>query len=80
MKKLALVLAAVMVASCMLIVPTAATTGADVLASADMYLTFEDGSIEDTKGNYSVITGDSSFGTPEAKFAEEGKFGGSIET
>jgi len=80
MKKLALVLAAVMVASCMLIVPTAATSGADVLASADMYLTFEDESYADTKGNYSVITADSSFGIPEAKFAEEGKFGGSIET
>ncbi|MBE6540963.1 MAG: LamG domain-containing protein [Ruminococcaceae bacterium] len=81
MKKLALVLAAVMVASCMLIVPTAATSGADVLASADMYLTFEDGSIEDTKGNYSVITADESFGTPEATFAAEGgKFGGTLET
>ena len=54
MKKLALILAAVMVASCMMIVPTAATSGADVLASADMYLTFEGDSYADTKGNCGI--------------------------
>ena len=80
MKKLALVLAAVMVMSCMMIVPTAATSGADVLASADMYLTFEDNSYADTKGNYTVVTSDTNYETPEAVFAAEGKFGGSIET
>ncbi|MBE6542268.1 MAG: LamG domain-containing protein [Ruminococcaceae bacterium] len=53
--------------------------GASLLEMADMYLTFEDGSIADLTGNYNVSTMDENFGTPAPVFAG-GKYGSAIQT
>ncbi|MBE6541497.1 MAG: hypothetical protein E7672_03515 [Ruminococcaceae bacterium] len=79
-KKIALVLAVIMVWSCVIIPISAEETGAEIIASADMYLTFDDESIADKTGNHSLTMANKYQGVPDPSFVNEGKFGEAIET
>ncbi|MBE6540965.1 MAG: hypothetical protein E7672_00740 [Ruminococcaceae bacterium] len=75
MKKLGLILALAMIMTTLVIVPAQATDamGADLLASADLYLNFENDSYQDVTGHYNVVSeGDATI--------TDGKYGSGINT
>ena len=75
MKKLGLILALAMIMTSLVIVPAQANDalGADLLASADLYLNFENDSYQDVTGHYNVVSeGDATI--------IDGKYGSGINT
>ncbi len=71
MKKLWLLMAALIAGSSLAVPTAAADSGADLLESADVYITFEDNSIEDVNQNYNVFS-DGETPIVEGKFGTAG--------